>query len=421
MKKLFSLVFVLTFVALLSACQSNDYETKIEDLETKITQLEQAQSTMETSLAQYQNSLAELTTVTAEAEAEVQGLLDRIETLESLQYDGMFLVTFESETIYETHQINYRDDDDLTVLDYLIATFEMDYSESDFGVFINAIGPLNTQHGNFISISQNQESLMVGIDQVSFEDGDHFSFALSWWDDEAKLYHDQIQLFIDEHAESFIESQNEYVLTGLSHVMTRDTVEQEMETQTNPLIKQILALKAQGQDVTAHQAALNDQLTYAHPYAASLAVFALHDYEDFDATDFIDLVKSEDLEALDLDTLSLIAVALDILGEEPDLLNSIKTHLTENAFNHPYGQNSATFANVIIALIALDVDPRTIEEDGQNLMETLLAYQLEDGSFKYTLDDDSADLMFSTPQSFLALISMQAYLAQGAFNPYNIK
>lgn len=421
MKKLFSLVFVLAFVALLSACQSDDYGSKIEDLETKIAQLEQTQSAMETRLTQYQNSLAELTTVTTEAEAGIQDLLDRIETLESLQYDGMFLVTFESDTDYETHQINYRDEDDLTVLDYLKATFEMDYTESDFGVFINAIGPLTTQHGNFISISQNQEALMVGIDQVNFDDSDHFTFTLSWWDDEAKLYHDQIQLFIDHHAENFIESQNEYVLTGLSHVMALEAVEQEMETQTNPLIKQILALRAQGVEVTAYQSTLNDQLTYAHPYAASLAVLALHDYENFDATDFIDLVTSEDLDTLDLDTLSLVGVALDILGDETDLLNNIKARLTEDAFNHPYGQNSATFANIIIALIALDVDPRTIDQDGQNLIDTLLAYQLEDGSFKYTLENDSADLMFSTPQSFLALVSMQAYIAQGAFNPYSIK
>lgn len=421
MKKLFSLVFVLAFVALLSACQSSDDETKIEDLQSTIQSLESQVETLESNLAQYQVSLEQQTKAFEDLEAYTEELLEYIDALEASIFDGTILVTFESDTVYETHQIHYHEDENLTVLEHLKATFTVDYTESDFGVFINAIGPLNTQHGNFLSISQNGEALMVGIDQVTYENEDHLTFTLTWWDDEAKDYYDKVQLFIDNHKDTFIDNQNEYVLTALSHVQSLEAVEKDMTTEMNPLIKQVLALRAQGVDVESHQTALNDILSFSHPYAASLAVLALYDYEHFDDTEFLALVADEDFQALDLDTLSLIAVALDALNYEGDLLNQIETILVTDAFNHPYGQNSATFANVIIGLISLGVDPRTIEDEGVNLMDTLFEYILDDGSFKYTLSDETADLMFSTPQGFLALVSMQQALNGEAFNPYIIK
>lgn len=76
------------------------------------------------------------------------------------------------------------------------------------------------------------------------------------------------------------------------------------------------------------------------------------------------------------------------------------------------GENAATIAQVIMGLVANNIDPRSEEftKGDNDLITALLEYALDDGSFKYQMENDSSDLMFSTPQAVLALVVYQQFV-----------
>src|SRR5690606_38091787 len=88
----------------------------------------------------------------------------------------------------------------------------------------------------------------------------------------------------------------------------------------------------------------------------------------------------------------------------------IKENLTEDGVSSWGSANSASTASVIFGLIAHAIDPRSEEYQtvGVDLIEALLTYELN-GAFKWTLDQEEADMMFSTPQVFAALVAYKVY------------
>ena len=411
MKKLFSLVFVLVFAVVLTACTSNDYATKIEDLQQEIETLEQTLEATESNVLALESTLAAL-------EGDMSVLEEQLNTLEANQYDGTIVFTLDNENNTNTVEVHFTESEEKTVFELLTETFDVDYDESDFGVFLNGIEQMHTSYGNFISIEKNDVSLTTGIDQATYEDGDHFTFTKSWWDEDAKTLNDSLQLFLTNHKDAFISESDYFVLTGLYHL---DPVTGEAETpleSANDLIKQIIALRSQGVDVTSHQEALNDGLEMGHLYTASLAVLALYDYEHFDASLYLEMINIGAVESASLDTLSLMTLALNALDfEDQSIMDEIVNRLSSGDYNHPYGQNSVTYANIITALVALDINPYEVNDDNVNLVDQLLSYQTATGSFMYT---NAEDLMFSTPQSFLALTALELYLNDGQTNVFLI-
>lgn len=73
-------------------------------------------------------------------------------------------------------------------------------------------------------------------------------------------------------------------------------------------------------------------------------------------------------------------------------------------YNGGYSAESA--AMVIVGLSALGIDATSAEftKEEANLLQHLLAYQLEDGSFSHLLDDDESSV-FATNQALLALVA----------------
>ena len=89
---------------------------------------------------------------------------------------------------------------------------------------------------------------------------------------------------------------------------------------------------------------------------------------------------------------------------------------------YPGSENASSISQIILALVANGLDPMGVDytQGENNLVSRLIEFQNTDGSFDYLFGDENADLMFSTPQSFLALVAYQQYLNtyQTAYNPY---
>ena len=90
---------------------------------------------------------------------------------------------------------------------------------------------------------------------------------------------------------------------------------------------------------------------------------------------------------------------------------------------YPGTENAASIAQVILGLIANDIDPASGDfvVGTSNLILRLTQFQVEDGSFDWDITDTIVnDKAFSTPQAFLALSTYFKFMNQMNYtNPYD--
>ena len=302
--------------------------------------------------------------------------------------------------------------------------FDVEYTEFDFGVMLSSIDTLSTPYGSFIQILHNNELAQVGVSDVVVKAGDTVVFERAWFDDTARGVYDALYNFIDQHQASYAneETQHPYVYAGLA--LLEKTVLPSVNTDaiesSGARINAVLAARSIGQDTDDLQATLYDEKTISWPYATGLSILALLDYEasieDF-VLDFKDDLEGRNLETIDVDTLAIALLALeaatitfDFDSEvlRDDLVSAIQSGLYTSSF----GDNAATFAHAIIALIAVGEDPRDSvyeDDEGIHLVDRFLSFEAANGAFYYQDDDEHPDLMFSTPQAFLAIASLHTY------------
>ena len=93
-----------------------------------------------------------------------------------------------------------------------------------------------------------------------------------------------------------------------------------------------------------------------------------------------------------------------------DMTAYIQTVLTETGVESWGNANSSSTATVILGLVAHGINPRstTYSTNDVDLIEALLTYEL-DGAYKWLLADEQADMAFSTPQVFSALVAYKIY------------
>jgi hypothetical protein len=86
--------------------------------------------------------------------------------------------------------------------------------------------------------------------------------------------------------------------------------------------------------------------------------------------------------------------------------------ITTNLYTSSYGNNAATMAHVIMALISSGIDPsdEVFNYEGDSLINYFMTYHAGDGSFYYQLDAESPDMMFTTPQAQLAVAMYYQFL-----------
>jgi len=404
MKKLFSFFFIGLLSFFLLGCEITQRED-LEDLKNQIAQLESEMNVM----------------------SEENALLSEALKLSNSENNRLTFVIEAKERIIKSIPVNKVSSSAFDILLEAVGEENVIYSESEYGIFISAIFDLAPSYGSYIMISRNGTPIGVGISNVGnsseyfeevFEAGDIFTFESVYWDQNAKQLDEAISAFLNSDQSEFLNTMNYEYLTALYHL---DRIPNGLNfesnlTQENETVKSIFVKKALGLDVTLEQNRLSEIVTYKSVFLASLSLMALDKSSDFDAhyEDYLSFIESLDVNTLSVDELAVVAMAL--MDETP--LNYEEALLNKIAL----ANNSPSLAYGIMGLIGLSIDPFNVSHNiHANVVEALLQLQALDGGFLYTYDSSPSFMRtFSSPQSFLALITLRTYLNQGPINPYLI-
>ena len=376
---------------------------------------------------------------------------------ESKDFEVLFTFTDEnqSETI-ET--VVFNDDFEGDFQELMEDNFNLNVSVSDYGTTLLSIEHLSPKTGAYVAISKNGEMSNVGIDLIEFTDGDSFEFDVVWWDDTEKAVDEAIKLFLENLASDYVSSTviDYNVISALKLLGVADQylssseavslVSEDALVTVNDYFKAIIKLQSVGantDDLYSDLSLIIAPGMYGQTAYGLLALDSnVHtaDYSTFVISALADLNITTPYDSgLDAGGISLVALSNytdetgveELITEFTDWITSsqldsggVKTKdITWGDTVYPGTENAASIAQVVMGLIANGINPTgenyTVEEN--NLITRLLEYQTSTGSFDWAFDDEfEEDLVFSTPQAFLALVVYQTYSnTYEAVNPYN--
>lgn len=446
MKKLFSILAALALVISLSAC-TEDLQPKITELETKITELETQVTGLESQITTLEGDKTTLETSEASLLAEKAALEAQIQELQDLIFDQTIVLTLKNtDDSLVKKSVGFNDDFDGTLFDLLDETFAVTATESEYGHYITAIEDLQPTNGAYIALLKNGVMSSVGVDAVSFEDGDVFTFEVQFWDMTEKAVFDGINLFLEEQADSYVNATTiDYsVMAALAHLGLEEEYVSDAEVQAyvdgltlstgTEYFKAIVILEAAGLDSSSLKVALNDIAAPAGYGGTGYQLQALNsgettvDSSTFETAALADLAATTPADlGIDSGAITILALSNYIDEDGVDqLITDWVTYIKDNQlesgailpkdFGWGSTENAATMAQAVIGLVAAGVNPKGSDATltdmsvlNYNLIDSLCGYQNEDGSFNWVLSSEDPDRAFSTPQAFLALSVYYSY------------
>jgi len=461
MKKLFSIISVLLITITLAGCTNTEVtqlQEQLTDLQTQLDLVNSQYAEMTTSneLNLETNELLELQI--SQLEDTIIELEDELEYLNSLIFDSVITITLDNGYgDFMSTTVGFNDDYDGTLFDLLDDNYDVEYTESEYGKFITGVDYIQAQYGSYISFSKNEVPSMVGVEAATYEDGDLFSFEIAWWDTNAQMVDAAIQLFIINQADEFINTDKiDYnVFLGLDTLgLSGDYVSQEQVmsqlnianmTTWNEFLKAAYILDIVGVDNSPAVISLNNELSNVPTFGYASALSCMISFGEVASnfSTFEETVKTffttntpYDL-GVDSGGMAVSVLSAYDTTEIDTLIAAYSTwidadQLASGGFatrdsvygevTYPGSENASSISQIILALVANGLDPMGVDytQGENNLVSRLIEFQNTDGSFDYLFGDENADLMFSTPQSFLALVAYQQYLNtyQTAYNPY---
>lgn len=392
MKKLFSAGLVGWLFISLVACDAEapateNSDLKIAALEAQIETLEEKNSALESALSAYENTEG-LVTFVIDGDQPV---------IRSLAFEP-------GETI-----------EPMTLLVDAFGESEVVTSESEFGVFIESIGPIEPGYGAYIMIEKNNEPLSVGFSDAPMDDGDVFRFSLVYWDPQAAAVRESLDRFLASEVTAYKEEFNYDVMHALALLGQAPegsyVAQSQGETGT---LKDVLVLKALGEDTTQAAKAYADAFSTDVVFRASLGMMALAGTPHYEALYdvYMTRVNTADIQTLSFDDMAMTVIHLQ--DETPhEIIDAMRDRLANL-------DNAPSLAFAIMALIALDENPfETVLAGGENLPDTLMRLQTLEGGFLYDFaSGPDSTQQFSSPQSFLALSALEAFLNDRPAVPY---
>ncbi len=351
-----------------------------------------------------------------------------------------------------SQRITFDPESTLDLVELIDEAIGLDYTVFSLGTFINGVGGnYPTEYGvtynYYYSLFVDGVSSTVGLDQVTVTDGTKISFVEVTLLDETDLEVDRlIQLFIDTYLDTYLSNTmtdhhvaaaihqlytKGYDVPALSawistpaSLLSRDSIANAMKT---TIYETIFSLN---QDETI--LAL-DGFTPANHYEsiALLTAYSLIENRDATINQLISQIISTFPTYMDSDFAGMAMLAIspyhDVLqvdAAKDSYIDFIQENLTATGVSAWGSSNASSTAAVILGLVSFGINPRGVdfETEGVDLIEALLLYS-EEGAFKWTLDSESADLMFSTPQVFAALVAYKLYrdvYGNPAFNLFQL-
>lgn len=340
-----------------------------------------------------------------------------------------------SGTVLFEETISYDLATEESLFAWLDQTIDLDYTVFDFGTMIHGIeGFYPMEYGvtfnYWFSIYVNDEFSTVGIEQIELSDGIHISFRETTLLDETDLWVDQVVYgFIEAHLDTYItqDAASHHVIAALKQLIDRgyDVLALSDDEFDYPAINTDIIAELFKSSVTAYGFGLpTDTLATALTSSSATnhydSVSLLNTYHilrvEVDQVIIDDLVASlpmymdADYAGMVMNALAPYASETDVDQFMNDMFIYIDEHLTLNGVESWGNPNASATASVIMGLVANGINPRSSDytTGSTDLIEALSLYEME-GTFKYLLSDEQADLAFSTPQVFAALVAYKLY------------
>jgi hypothetical protein len=355
------------------------------------------------------------------------------------------VVSIEGTTLWSEDIIFVENDDRMTI-EILDEAIDLDYSTSQYGSYVNGVGGFYpTEYGvtynYYYYILVNGVGSDVGIDQIVITEDMVITFQETSGFDEIDLKVDAlVYAYVDAYRDMYITDAaiNHYIVAALGQLAKRgyiDTLTPPSYTANVTTIQEAFKTavfqKTFGLDTSATLTALNG-FTSTDSYSAvsHLSALSLLEGDEQEINDLLDM-----LTALTIDDAEYAGMLMQALSPYEQDVNSVNTainllvpviqnNLTTSGITSWGSPSSSATAMVVIGLIAKGINPRgdDFSTDHVDLIEALLLYET-DGYFKWQLSNESADMLFSSPQVFAALVTYKIFRdvwGTPAFDLFNI-
>ena len=341
-----------------------------------------------------------------------------------------------SDTLIVSKEIQFPSNSELSLIEIIDEAIELDYMETAYGPFIQGVEgfyPMDfgASFNYYLSLYVNGAESMVGLSDVEYSEDMVITFKetsmLSPFDVSIDLW---IESFIQNSLNTYISETgiSQHVVSALKqlenygyvNISWSDFSYPEVKTDTlSNLFKSALSLKVKDLALTDIEQALLD-VSPTNPYDAVTYLNTLDviygKVENSRRAEIATYLKNNNPEFMDADFAAMALSAVSNHQDDEfnsyilDMTNFIKDAQTVAGIESWGSANASSTASAILGLLAVGIDPRSeaYTVSDIDLLEALMTFVFE-GGFKYTLQDTKADLAFSTPQAFSALVAYKIY------------
>lgn len=336
-----------------------------------------------------------------------------------------------------SEELIYPEDTDLSLFEIIDESVELDYDVTQWGPYIKGIeGFYPMDYGvtfnYYLGLYVNDEESMIGIADVDYEEDMIISFRessmLSALDVAIDLW---INSFVSDMLETYIGSagisqhvvaaMKQLELYGYYDVKWTDFSFPDVLVDTvSNAFKSALRNKVLGQSTETIESALAD-MNPTNPYDAVSMINAIDvlfgQNEQLKRDELVTYLINNNPDYMDADFAAMALTAVSHVGSDEDMTTYIDDMVAyiadaqvKEGISSWGNANASSTASAILGLIAVGQNPRgesfTVEDI--DLVEALMTFAKETG-FKYLMTDVDADLAFSTPQAFAALVGYKIY------------
>ena len=207
MKKFFVCCFLLLVLISFAGC-SKDEITKLED---RIAELEQKLEVLK-----IENSMLK-----SEKNA-IQSELDELKTEYDKLKEELNLISFKV-SVYDIDgeslgEETFKVSNDANFFDTMKTEFDVDYSVSDYGVYLNSINGSIVDSNYYLAIYENGAMASTGVDGLVIDDNDEFEFKVECWNTIESGYGvlDQYDVLVDKIIYSYAKNYMPEILTAIN-------------------------------------------------------------------------------------------------------------------------------------------------------------------------------------------------------------
>ena len=336
-----------------------------------------------------------------------------------------------------SEDIEYAEGETKKVIDIIDESIGIDYQVYPFGYFVNGVGDLYPkEYGvtwNYsFAIYVDDVAITSGVENIELKENMVITFQeVTLLDETDRMVDVLIQSFIENHLSTYVglTGLEPHVVAALRHLNARNYFAPQLgslvpkpsnypvDTISNAFKSTLLAKSFVSNTDDIKDALLLMEAQNHYESISLLNALTMVQAEGTLRTAIVEDLLLSTPEFMDADYAGMLLTALapytTIEGVDTQveaMTTYIKENLTEDGVSSWGSANSASTASVIFGLIAHAIDPRgeDYQTEGVDLIEALITYELN-GAYKWTLDQTEADMMFSTPQVFAALVAYKVY------------